>query len=282
MALLLHESDITAYCAARRLSWASFRWTNRIEDEAYCLLGLFQINLPLLYGERRKAFERLQQEILRVSGDVTLFAWEEIHLYNSFTRTSGLDLQFESHDRELPLMASRPAQFARSGHVRALRVATKPSVSLVPGGVLASIACASTVSGKSLECLVALDCFDERFPDNVLSLSVQRHCIGLGAFEREAVPPSFCVWSGSGGRLRLQRRSQSLKTIDMVLIYADKFTPSEMPHLRYVRLLETPISSQYRIALKDTFLGIDGTWIARALSCTSKFHDGSSLVAVSF
>jgi hypothetical protein len=60
---------------ARRLSWAAPRQTTRAEDEAYCLLGLFGVNMPLLYGEGRKAFLRLQEEILRRSEDQSIFAW---------------------------------------------------------------------------------------------------------------------------------------------------------------------------------------------------------------
>ena len=60
---------------ASRMSWASKRKTTRIEDIAYCLFGLFDVNLPLLYGEGQKAFRRLQEEILRTSVDQSLFAW---------------------------------------------------------------------------------------------------------------------------------------------------------------------------------------------------------------
>ncbi|KAH7120589.1 heterokaryon incompatibility protein-domain-containing protein, partial [Dactylonectria macrodidyma] len=60
---------------SRRMSWASRRQTSRIEDLAYSLLGLFGINMPLLYGEGDKAFLRLQEEILRTSDDHTIFAW---------------------------------------------------------------------------------------------------------------------------------------------------------------------------------------------------------------
>ena len=57
------------------MSWAANRGTTRVEDEAYCLLGLFGISMPTLYGEGRKAFYRLQEEILRTSEDTSLFAW---------------------------------------------------------------------------------------------------------------------------------------------------------------------------------------------------------------
>jgi hypothetical protein len=58
------------------MSWASRRKTTREEDIAYCLLGLFDVNMPLLYVEgRRRAFERLQEEILKRSTDQSCLAW---------------------------------------------------------------------------------------------------------------------------------------------------------------------------------------------------------------
>ena len=60
---------------AQKFSWASKRQTTREEDEAYCLMGLFSVNMPALYGEGRKAFLRLQLEILKQSDDESIFAW---------------------------------------------------------------------------------------------------------------------------------------------------------------------------------------------------------------
>ncbi|KAF7194787.1 Vegetative incompatibility protein HET-E-1 [Pseudocercospora fuligena] len=57
------------------MSWASKREVSRIEDEAYSLMGIFQVNMPLLYGERSKAFLRLEEEIIRRSPDQSIFAW---------------------------------------------------------------------------------------------------------------------------------------------------------------------------------------------------------------
>ncbi|KAI4283874.1 MAG: hypothetical protein L6R38_001835 [Xanthoria sp. 2 TBL-2021] len=72
------ESVRTASVAAR-MSWASNRETSRPEDEAYCLMGLFDVNMPLLYGEGRvKAFRRLQHEIAKNSEDESLFAWHSV------------------------------------------------------------------------------------------------------------------------------------------------------------------------------------------------------------
>ncbi|KAI2777672.1 HET-domain-containing protein [Daldinia loculata] len=60
---------------ARRMSWASMRETTRVEDKAYCLLGIFGVSMPMLYGEGPKAFMRLQEEIAKDSSDLSLFAW---------------------------------------------------------------------------------------------------------------------------------------------------------------------------------------------------------------
>lgn len=57
------------------MSWARNRQTTRTEDIAYCLLGIFDVHMPLLYGEGEKAFVRLQEEIMKHSDDQTLFAW---------------------------------------------------------------------------------------------------------------------------------------------------------------------------------------------------------------
>lgn len=60
---------------AERMSWASSRETTKEEDMAYCLLGIFDVNIPLLYGEGGQAFQRLQMEILQHRFDPTLLAW---------------------------------------------------------------------------------------------------------------------------------------------------------------------------------------------------------------
>lgn len=73
---LKEPGRVHAACAARKMSWASSRQTTRTEDLAYCLLGLFSMNMPLLYGEGSEAFWRLQEEIIRVSTDQSLFAWD--------------------------------------------------------------------------------------------------------------------------------------------------------------------------------------------------------------
>lgn len=57
------------------MSWAAGRQTTREEDIAYCLMGLFGVNMPLLYGEGKKAFIRLQEALITMRSDPTMFAW---------------------------------------------------------------------------------------------------------------------------------------------------------------------------------------------------------------
>jgi len=71
---------------ATRMKWASRRETTRLEDMAYSLMGLFNVNMPLLYGEGGKAFIRLQEEILKGSNDHSIFTWKK----PKFATTDGL------------------------------------------------------------------------------------------------------------------------------------------------------------------------------------------------
>jgi hypothetical protein len=54
---------MTNFSIEKRLQWAAGRNTKKREDKAYCLLGIFDIFLPLLYGEGDNAFTRLKEEI---------------------------------------------------------------------------------------------------------------------------------------------------------------------------------------------------------------------------
>lgn len=74
--ILLGEKPATCSIAAR-MSWAANRVTTRSEDIAYCLMGLFDVNMPMLYGEGAKAFVRLQEEIVKISDDQSIFAWPQ-------------------------------------------------------------------------------------------------------------------------------------------------------------------------------------------------------------
>ncbi|KAI9147071.1 Vegetative incompatibility protein [Paramyrothecium foliicola] len=81
-AFSVHDNEM--WSTAQIFSWAAKRTTSRVEDEAYSLLGLFRVNMPLIYGEGSKAFVRLQQEIIKKSADQSIFAWHDSSIFGPF------------------------------------------------------------------------------------------------------------------------------------------------------------------------------------------------------
>lgn len=64
----LQGQSLDDFSVEERISWAAGRRTKEEEDEAYCLLGIFGVSMPLVYGEgNTKAFRRLLQEVAEKS-----------------------------------------------------------------------------------------------------------------------------------------------------------------------------------------------------------------------
>lgn len=106
----LQGTPLNHFSIAEKMSWASKRVTTRVEDVAYSLMGIFEVNMPLLYGEREKAFLRLQQYIMQESNDQSLFAWRDPSLTNN---------------SEVGILARSPQQFEHSSNVRSLGIWTR-------------------------------------------------------------------------------------------------------------------------------------------------------------
>jgi hypothetical protein len=68
---LNNSKPLGEYSVAEKMSWAASRYTPRIEDRAYCLMGLFGISMPLLYGEGDLAFQRFQKEIMGLTDQIS-------------------------------------------------------------------------------------------------------------------------------------------------------------------------------------------------------------------
>jgi hypothetical protein len=71
----LHGHPIDSFSVTERRAWAANRQTTEPEDGAYCLLGIFSIFMPLIYGEgKENALKRLQREIdgLPVTGMIPM------------------------------------------------------------------------------------------------------------------------------------------------------------------------------------------------------------------
>ena len=59
----------------QKLCLASTRQTTLVEDEAYSLLGIFSMSLPVVYGEGDQALGRLLAQLLTSSGDTSILSW---------------------------------------------------------------------------------------------------------------------------------------------------------------------------------------------------------------
>ncbi|KAF9771288.1 hypothetical protein IL306_011080 [Fusarium sp. DS 682] len=72
---LTGAKDFRTACIAAKMSWAAHRETTREEDMAYSLFGIFNLHLPVQYGEGLGAFLRLQDALI-AKNDESLFAWK--------------------------------------------------------------------------------------------------------------------------------------------------------------------------------------------------------------
>lgn len=120
-AILRGAASVDTASVAQRMSWASKRQTTRIEDQAYCLMGLFGINMPMLYGEGELAFIRLQEEIIKMSDDHSIFAWSSRHVKTQDLLAPSPSVFLDS-SRIIPL---NPAAMARGGATGAITLDNK-------------------------------------------------------------------------------------------------------------------------------------------------------------
>ena len=181
----LEGLDLRTANLAMRMSWASKRTTTRKEDIAYCLLGIFDVNMPLLYGEGVKAFRRLQEEIMKRTYDHTLLAWGLLPWNEGYLDS----------DREgCGVLATSPAAFANSG---SLNICPRPrnhdnplnNYQITNEGLrieLLLYSAHSSLTGPH-HVVAILDCFCRREPLRRIAIrlvSVPRHKI----LEREEPP----------------------------------------------------------------------------------------------
>ncbi|KAI0891402.1 heterokaryon incompatibility protein-domain-containing protein [Annulohypoxylon nitens] len=101
--------QLNDFSIAQRMSWAAHRQTTRIEDQAYCLLGIFGVTMPLVYGEGKRAFVRLQEEIIKESYDQSIFAWHPENFQQGVTEFLELT--------DGGLLSPSPLYFANSGSI---------------------------------------------------------------------------------------------------------------------------------------------------------------------
>ncbi|KAM5546280.1 hypothetical protein V8D89_000406 [Ganoderma adspersum] len=132
---LLHVKPLDTFSVAQRLSWAANRETTRVEDRAYSLLGLFDINMPTLYGEGDRAFRRLQEQIMQHTPDQSLFAWGDIYLSSQLFQDPDLTNTPRAHRAILWAQGWRRHLFSTSpdyfNHCKGVRTARRDTTQLL-------------------------------------------------------------------------------------------------------------------------------------------------------
>ncbi|KAI1174939.1 hypothetical protein F4777DRAFT_552485 [Nemania sp. FL0916] len=103
--VLLDSRLVSSVPIARRTSWAAERETTGVEDIAYCLFGISDVNIPTLYGEGAKVFRRLQEEIIKKTNDFSILAFLNGSTSHNF------DLVSNSPQPYCPLLAISPRDF---------------------------------------------------------------------------------------------------------------------------------------------------------------------------
>jgi ankyrin repeat protein len=157
----LHEASV-----AQRMSWAAKRDTTRKEDIAYCLLGIFRISMPIIYGgDGDYAFSRLQEEIMKKMGDDSILAW-------------GLSLSgsipSESADVvSAGILATAPSDFANCGGIVPRKQDASPVNTFdISGGRLRMHLSLHTTSAGEIYGL--LNCGPERNTEEIVGIPLHK------------------------------------------------------------------------------------------------------------
>ncbi|KAI0545175.1 HET-domain-containing protein [Xylaria curta] len=108
---LTREERFETACIATKMSWMAGRTTTRVEDIAYSMLGILNINMTTQYGEGLRAFKRLQQALLSMSGDESLFSWKMPDRNNRSKFIYGSDQYIAWEADEWSLLAPSPDWF---------------------------------------------------------------------------------------------------------------------------------------------------------------------------
>ncbi|KAI0197469.1 heterokaryon incompatibility protein-domain-containing protein [Astrocystis sublimbata] len=173
-------------CVAKKMSWASKRETTRGEDIAYSLLGIFDIHMPLLYGEGDAAFTRLQREIISHNPDPSILAWGTLRSTDkllSLSRRDPLNLEhYVLHDPSqrdqlnlghYGVLAMSPKDFEDCGDFeRSMNPPRDFTLQITNTGVrlCTTVHHFGTSTGHRAAC--DLWCFSWRYPTNNLTIAL--------------------------------------------------------------------------------------------------------------
>lgn len=180
--VLLNSARIGTFTVARRMSWAAGRVTTRVEDMSYSLLGIFGVNMPMMYGEGENAFIRLQDEIAKSTNDLTLFAWQTDE---SDARARGAEGNFNGASPRIAqkyrgILAERPAEFASMGVIDAAQDARfNGEFSMTNKGLKMDARLVKVTDSDNY--ILNLQCFRRGEPEENIGIFLKRHGAGLYA-----------------------------------------------------------------------------------------------------
>jgi hypothetical protein len=169
---VLINGSLREHCVAEIMSWAAGRHTTRIEDKAYSLLGLFGVNMPLIYGEGENAFLRLQLEIIKNTTDHSILAWNK--LPSSIWHKEGA-------------LATTVDEFRESGRVRSFLLRNESSFEMTNLGLRITLPCIlERTQDKERNLFACLNCGFENEEGLLLGISLVEANDGtpLGRFVR--------------------------------------------------------------------------------------------------
>ena len=139
---------------ARRMSWMAGRRTTRPEDIAYCLLGLVDVSMPLLYGEGgERAFLRLQLEVIKQSDDESIFAWSNA-VSESISVLASHPEDFESCHDIFPRLVHHTSPYQMTN--RGLQITLVLEKTQVQGLSRAKLNCSRWVNGTLKDMVLVL------------------------------------------------------------------------------------------------------------------------------
>ncbi|KAL6877747.1 hypothetical protein HDV57DRAFT_510232 [Trichoderma longibrachiatum] len=143
---LLGITSLHGASVAQRMSWAAQRQTKRAEDMAYCLLGIFNVTMPMIYGEGgEQAFFRLQEQIMKTTRDDSILAWG----LSDGPRKPAMDDKGELMGGEI--LATSPSSFATSAQIVARDHTPSPlhSLDVYGGSVRVHMTVSTTPGGET-------------------------------------------------------------------------------------------------------------------------------------
>jgi hypothetical protein len=193
----------------RKMSWVAKRHTNRPEDIAYCVLGIFNVNMPLLYGEGIHAFLRLQEAIIKKSNDLSILAW----------RTEAQTMPWDYHG----ILAPSPKEFLNSEDIELSQdLIYNPDFTVTNKGLRMTVALSVPMAMDNP--ILNLHCHRRDKPDEPLGIYLGR--IGGGVYGRarpNVVPVETAGARSDETSIFLSQKPRVRKVENMALVHGHNF-----------------------------------------------------------